>query len=234
MATTYTYTRDIQKDPTLYEAIHDSRSWILKEPFIFDFFSRRIKKDAALLDIGCGNGYFLDWLKQNGYTNIAGVDLANFLKDKAIRHYGVDVNRGDLPFPDASIDVITALQVLEHLENYFLILQEVKRALRPGGFFIISVPNQFNIFYRLKFFLTGNVTGWNKKNNHLLFLTRDVFRKTYLDGFRVSATHYSRGPVPMLGRLNIVPGVHFPARVKILPRSEYFADRVCFVLEKDR
>ena len=62
--------------------------------------------------------------------------------------------------------------------------------------------------------------------------TRDVFKKTYLKDFDLVETYYSKGPVPMLGRLNFIPGVNFPAKNRILPRSEAFSDRVCFFLKK--
>ncbi|MCD4760841.1 class I SAM-dependent methyltransferase, partial [bacterium] len=189
-------------------------------------------KDNKILDIGCANGYFLDKLKEKGYLNLYGADIGNYLKDKVHQHQVVDFNVERLPYDDKSFDLITAFQLLEHLENYFLILQEVHRILKPGGVFIFSVPNQLNIFYRFRFALTGNMVGWSAKNNHLLFLTKDVFQKTFLKDFDLVETFYNKGPLPFIGRLNIVPGLKFKSRTRVLPRKEIFADRVCYVLRK--
>lgn len=221
----------LQAKPDLYEGIESSQSWILKENFVFDLLEPYDRK-ISILDFGCGNGAFLARIKEKGFKNISGVDLSNYLLDKSIYHLTVNLNCETLPIEENSLDIVTAFQVLEHLENYFLILQETKRVLKPGGLFIIAVPNPFNIFYRLKFLFTGNMTGYTPENNHLLFLTRQVFVKTYLKDFILTKTFFGRGPVPMLGRLNFIPGVKLPARVRTLPRCEMFADRVCYVLKK--
>lgn len=221
----------IKKNPSLYQAIDTSVSWIHKEKFVYDWVDK-LPRHSKILDLGCGNGYWLSWLKDKGFKDLVGVDIANYLHDKSIPHSVVDINVEKLPFPNTSFDLVTAFQVLEHLENYFLIEQEIKRILKPGGYFIFSVPNQMNFFFRLKFALTGNMEGWSQKNNHLLFLTRDVFAKTYLKDFYLLQKHYNKGHVPMLGRLKFIPFLHLKSRTRILPRSEWFSDRVCYVLRK--
>src|SRR3989338_3523493 len=222
MPSHYIESEVVKNNPSLYLAIDTSVSWIHKEKFIYDFVGR-LSKGIKVLDIGCGNGHFLSRLREQGCQNLQGVDIANYLQDKSIAHSVVDINVEKLPFPDNSFDVVTAFQVLEHLENYFLIEQEIKRILKPGGYFIFSVPNQMNFFFRLKFALTGNMEGWSQKNNHLLFLTRDVFAKTYLKDFDLVNTHYNKGHVPMLGRLKFIPGLNLKSRTRILPRSELFS-----------
>jgi 2-polyprenyl-3-methyl-5-hydroxy-6-metoxy-1,4-benzoquinol methylase len=228
----YLESSKIKEKPELYSKnIKDSRSWIIKESYVYDLLEKR-GKDIKILDIGCGNGFFLDRLKERGFKNICGADLANYLKDKDHNHLVVDINIEKLLLTNESLDVITAFQVLEHLENYFLIVQEAARVLKKKGLFIFSIPHVFNIFYRVKFMLTGNMTGFFKDNNHYLFLTRDVFKKTYLKDFELADIYYRKGPIPMLGRLNIIPGVKIPARVRVLPRCSWLADRVCYVLRK--
>lgn len=228
----YLESEKIKEKPELYVGIKESLSWILKEPFIFDYFNKFIKKDSKILEIGCGRGYFLDKLDKAGFQNLYGADLANYLENKKYKHQSLDLNIEKLNFKNDELDVITAFQVVEHLENYFLIAQEASRTLKKDGMFIFSIPNQFNIFYRIKFALTGSMSGWTPDNNHLLFTTRDVFKKTYLKDFDLVKTHYNRGPMPMLGRLNFLPWVNFPAKNRILPRCEAFSDRVCFLLKK--
>ncbi|MDP7365941.1 MAG: class I SAM-dependent methyltransferase [Candidatus Pacebacteria bacterium] len=228
----YLESEKIKEKPELYIGVKQSLSWILKEPFIFDYFNKFIKKNSNILEIGCGRGYFLDKLDKAGFQNLQGADLANYLENKKYKHQALDLNVEKLNFKAGELDVIAAFQIIEHLENYFLVIQEASRILKKDGMFIFSVPNQFNIFYRIKFALTGNMSGWTLENNHLLFTTRDVFKKTYLKDFDLVETYYSKGPVPMLGRLNFIPGVNFPAKNRILPRSEAFSDRVCFFLKK--
>ena len=223
----------IKSNPQLYEGVEKATSWILRERYIYDFFDN-FNKNINILDIGCGNGYFLDRLKELGFSKLAGVDISNYLIDKSHRHFVVDINTEKLPLPDKSVDVITAFQVLEHVENYFLILHEAYRVLKNGGHFIFSVPNPFNVFYRFKFLLTGNITGWNTENNHLLFLTKDVFRKTYLRYFILEQAFYNRGPIPLFGRFTKILSMSVSKeQTRILPRHELLSDRVCYFLKKN-
>ena len=227
----YLWSQTIKKNPELYKRIEEAESWILKENYILKFFDKQ-ERNVKVLDIGCGNGLFLDRLKEMGFENLFGADLGNYLKNKDYEHQAVDINVEKLKYPDKFFGIITAFQVLEHLENYFLILQEAVRTLKDRSYFIISIPNQFNIFYRIKFMFTGNMTGFNLKNNHLLFLTKDVFQKTFLRYFDLVDTYYSRGPIPMFGRLNIIPGINIKTKKKFLPRHSLLANRVCYVLRK--
>jgi len=229
----YVNAEQIKKDPKLYQGIDKAVTWILREPFVFDFFSG-LSRDSNILDIGCGNGFFLRKLKEMGFKNLHGADIANYLSDKGeFSHHVIDLNLEKLPYEDDSFDTVSAFQVLEHLENYFLVGREAARILKPGGIFIFSIPNQFNIFYRIKFALTGSMTGFEPDSNHLLFTTKDVFKKTYLKDFDIIKKYYGKGPVPMLGRLNFIPGLRkMPAKVKILPRCEAFAYKTCYVLRK--
>ena len=111
MSRYYIEAKKIKEKPELYEGIEESCSWILKENYLFDFLEK-LGKDKKILDIGCGNGIFLDRLKKRGFGNIVGADLANYLKDKSHRHIIVDINVEKLPVEESSFDVITALQVL--------------------------------------------------------------------------------------------------------------------------
>ncbi len=221
----------VKKNPELYEKIDISVSWILKDNFTYDYFNR-FNKDSKILDVGCGNGHFLDQLKDRGYNNLRGVDIANYLKDKSHQHHIVDINVSKLPFEDNSFDVVTTFQTFEHLENYFLLEQEIKRILKPDGYFIFSIPNHLNFFYRFKFAFTGNMEGWSKTNNHLLFLTRDVFEKSFLKDFDLVKMHYDKGHVPFLGRLKFIRFLKLKSRTKILPRSEFFSAKACYILKK--
>jgi len=234
---TYTSASDYNSDPGLHkQRLSNLGTWIVKEDYVYDLLEG-LGRDAKLLEIGCGNGRFLDNLKKRGFNNIWGADLNNYLTNPEHAHIKVDLNTQKLPLAENEFDAVLAFQTIEHLENYFLIAQEARRVLKPNGLFIFSVPNQFNIFYRIKFALTGEVSGWDEKNNHLLFLTRSVFKKTYLRDFELEDVYFRKGLIPMYGRLtnilNKIPGVDISHKLRILPRREIFADDVCYVLRKN-
>lgn len=96
---------------------------------------------AAILDAGCGSGRTLDELA--GYGRPHGVEL-NPRGLEAARARGYDeVREGRLeaiPFPDASFDLITCLDVIEHTDDDRLALRELRRVARPGARLVVTVP----------------------------------------------------------------------------------------------
>jgi SAM-dependent methyltransferase len=101
-----------------------------------------LKNDGArLLDVGCGTGYNLESLR--GRCRGFGVDLAAeglaFCRERGLERLA-QASAERLPYPDASFDVVTALDVLEHIDDDLAALHEWGRVLRPGGRLVLFVP----------------------------------------------------------------------------------------------
>lgn len=104
--------------------------------------------DAEILDLGCGHGAFVHFIREAGYKNVVGVDRSPQQIAEAER-LGIDgVYEGDLMEtlrvqPDASQDVVIAFDVIEHFSKEELLpfVDEVHRVLRSGGRWIIHTPN---------------------------------------------------------------------------------------------
>jgi SAM-dependent methyltransferase len=99
------------------------------------------RQDLLILDAGCGTGLMLQELRPLGTAE--GVDIS----DEALqfcRKRGLDNVRNadllDLPFAAEHFDVVTALDVLEHLDDDTGALQEFRRVLKPGGRIFIFAP----------------------------------------------------------------------------------------------
>ena len=95
-----------------------------------------------VIDLGCGCGYLLSLLQQDGYDAI-GLD-GSAVAVEFSRKRGVAVQQGRLPdqvpFEDASADVILFLDVLEHVPDDAAVYQRAVRLLKPGGIAICTVP----------------------------------------------------------------------------------------------
>jgi len=116
------------------------------------------RKDAAILDIGCGYGKFLYFLQREGYTETRGIDL-NPQQLEVARTLGVrNVEcREGMEFLGNSahqFDFISAIDVVEHVrkDQVLEFLDLVHAALRPGGRFLCQVPN-LAAFYKPVYFM---------------------------------------------------------------------------------
>ena len=105
---------------------------------------RRLRKSTgAVLDIGCGRGHFLGWLRAWGWT-CTGTELSDAAAQHARDVLQLDVRTGAyLPgtFPEAAFDAVYLWHVLEHLPETRTALSDVRRILRPEGMLVIAVPN---------------------------------------------------------------------------------------------
>ena len=100
-----------------------------------------IAPGARLLDAGCGSGRTLDELAR--YGRVSGADVSPEAVLAARRRGHDDVHRArveELPFPDATFDVVTCLDVVEHTPDDRATLAELWRVTRPGGLLLVTVP----------------------------------------------------------------------------------------------
>ena len=93
-----------------------------------------------ILDVGCGTGTNLAALSLFG--SVVGVDSEPAAVEQC-RRDGWDVTQvrgGTLPFADGSFDVVTLLDVIEHVDDDRALLAEARRLLAPGGTVLVAVP----------------------------------------------------------------------------------------------
>ncbi len=95
-----------------------------------------------ILDIGCGTGAMLDDLAPFG--TVVGADFSpEALQFCVTRGVHASLSRADvrrLPFADSSFDVVTAMDIIEHIDDDKAAASEIFRVLKPGGRLLASVP----------------------------------------------------------------------------------------------
>ena len=99
------------------------------------------KSQPSILDVGCGTGANLQMLSQFGVAE--GVDVSVAALDFCRARGLAEVKQGaaeSLPYEDAAFDLVTGLDVVEHLDDDIAGLKEMRRVLRPGGRAVLFVP----------------------------------------------------------------------------------------------
>jgi ubiquinone/menaquinone biosynthesis C-methylase UbiE len=105
-----------------------------------------LKKDAKILDLGCGAGYFLEMMKDRGYTDLTGVTLSpgdlKLCQDKGltVKQYDMSFLPQQDGYYDESVDFIFLRHALEHSPYPIFTLMEYNRVLKQFGKLYIEVP----------------------------------------------------------------------------------------------
>lgn len=126
--------------------VEDTHWWFVGRRRIIHSWVERIGRDIGklrprILDVGCGTGANLQMLSQFGVAE--GVDVSTEALDFCRARGLARVRQGaaeSLPYEDAQFDLVTGLDVVEHLDDDVVGLSEMRRVLRPGGRALLFVP----------------------------------------------------------------------------------------------
>jgi cyclopropane fatty-acyl-phospholipid synthase-like methyltransferase len=153
---------------------------------------REVSRDGAILDIGCGAGQMLHFLKDHGFANVSGVDIsAEQVALAAAR--GLQARVADvfeyLRGSREEFEAIVALDIVEHFgkSEQIPLFEAIFSALRPGGKLILQTPNGDGLFSAQVIY--GDLT-------HLtIFNEGSLSQLLQLVGFE-ALSFYETGPAP--------------------------------------
>ena len=167
------------------------------------------------LDLGCGDGR-LAALATRNFSKVNGIDITD-KRLEAARNRCISSGRLEqigqflaanlnepFPFPNASVDAIAAISVLEHVFDVYAFVRECNRILRPNGVLVVEVPNIAYFKHRIQLLLgrlpiTSSPHGWAEgfgwDGGHLHYFTKNAVTGLLTgEGFRVSKIMESRAP----------------------------------------
>ena len=99
----------------------------------------------SVLDVGCGRAWIADYFLRKG-KKVISLDISVTNPKKALEmypspnHFGLAADSFKLPFNDKSFDLVIATEIIEHVVDPKLFINELFRTLKPGGKLIISTP----------------------------------------------------------------------------------------------
>ncbi len=153
---------------------------------------------VSLLDIGCGPGNLLSIANDRGWS-ATGLEISHWAVETG-RKSGLTIIENSLEdarFPDASFDVISMFDVLEHLSEPKGYIAEIFRILRPGGVVVAETPNINGFFAR---YLYGPKADMIKPRAHICLYSPATIRRLFglapFAELTVKAFPYSRRITP--------------------------------------
>lgn len=167
---------------------------------VADCLAKRRIEGKILLDVGCGRGELWPFVS-NYFSAYIGADVVRYdgFPERA-GFYRIDLDVGRVPLPDASADVVAAVETIEHLENPRAFARELTRLVKPGGWIVVTTPNQLSVLSKLTLTVRNEFNSFRAGSYpaHLTALLEvDLFRIARECGWVDIAVVYSgRGRIP--------------------------------------
>ena len=194
---------------------------------------RFVRDASSALDLGAGSGALAEHLQLAG-LEVTSADISNYFELNS-EFIQIDMNEPDFDrVISREYDLVTSVEVIEHLENPTAFLRSIHRLLKPNGIAILTTPNIENIPARLRFFLNGDVRAMDKNApEHITPIHLDLFLRQIVPrtGF-VLIEHkvYPEGDFPLTARNYLVP--FFSLFKSVMKGTALTGDSHVFVLKK--
>lgn len=193
---------------------------------ILESFRKIDKKAKKLLDVGCGQGQFVDYALRQGWDAM-GLEVS----DSAVnlcKKLDIPVNKADLSKADVTggpFDAITLFEVIEHVDKPSMFLRKVVNQLKPGGLLFLTTPNFDSLDRRL----LGQ--SWHVIHpEHKNYFTSSTIKKIiYLSsGLRV------RSVVTKNMSIHALAGIFSKRKDTCVPEKIYYNKNNCYVNQEQR
>jgi 2-polyprenyl-3-methyl-5-hydroxy-6-metoxy-1,4-benzoquinol methylase len=159
----------------------------------------------AIIDVGCGAGRL--WpIVAHRFDHYVGADIVQWDGLPAAAEFvRADLDREPLPIADRSGDLVAAVEVIEHVENPRALIRELVRVAKPGGWILVSTPNQLSLLSKLTLVLKNEFNAFQERPGlypaHLTaLLEADLRRIAAENALKLIEIGYSDA-----GRMPLVP-----------------------------
>ena len=188
----------------------------------------RHPRGGTLVDVGCGVGNLWPFVTDR-FAKYIGVDVVQYDGfPEAGEFTKIDLDTGRAALPDGIADVVAGVETIEHLENPRAFARELNRLCRPGGWIIITTPNQLSFLSKLTLVLKNEFNAFraNSYPAHITALLEVDLRRIARECGWVDVTIYYTQSGRMPGSGQLLPSI----LSRWFPRA--FSDNVVLVAQK--
>ena len=184
---------------------------------VADALASRAIAGGRVVDVGCGGGAL--WRVLGGrFDQYAGLDAVRYpTLPPDLEFRQVDLDATEWPVRDGDADVVTAVETIEHLENPWAFVRSLARIVKPGGWVIVTTPNQLSALSLLTLIVKRRFSAFQDSAypaHRTALLESDLIRILAAAGLEQIAVGYScRGRLPLTA-------AHIPATLaRRMPRA---------------
>jgi 2-polyprenyl-3-methyl-5-hydroxy-6-metoxy-1,4-benzoquinol methylase len=156
---------------------------------------------GRVVDVGCGVGRLRAFLGSI-VESYVGVDAIKYEALPAGSAFiRTDLNGASVPVPDRSADVTISVETIEHLENPRAFVRELVRITRPGGWIVVTTPNQRSLVSLSALIVKGHFSAFGQSNypaHQTALLDTDLLRiarENHLSDVAIEFTGFGRMPL---------------------------------------
>ncbi|PYQ90695.1 MAG: SAM-dependent methyltransferase [Acidobacteria bacterium] len=185
---------------------------------------------GRLVDVGCGRGALWSVVSPL-FDRYCGLDAVRYDTFPLCGEFrAVDLDAADWPIAAGEADVVTAIETIEHLENPWNFVRALVRIARPGGWVVITTPNQLSALSVLTLIVKQRFSEFQDSQypaHRTALLESDLLRVARAAGLEALAVAYSH-----YGRLPLA-AAHYPEAIaRLWPRA--LSDNLLVIGRKPR
>jgi SAM-dependent methyltransferase len=212
-------------------ALSDGRSSSVIQSIVRAALQSKAVHYDVIVDLGCGRGDCARTLEgmYDAYVGCDAVAYDGFPRASPIEFRKIDLNGPPYALADASAGAVVSVETIEHLENPRAFMREIARIVRPGGYVVVTTPNQLSLMSKLNLFVRNQFYDFQEAPGlypaHITaLLEEDLGRIAKECGLaNVEIRYTDHGRVPFTSR-------HWPSRVGA--RGRWFSDNVLMVARR--
>jgi SAM-dependent methyltransferase len=145
--------------------------------------ARFVKPGEPAIDLGAGSGLLATRMRELGWDAMgADRNAAGFKADLPFQQVDLDDREFSERLGEGRFAMVTAVEVIEHVEAPINLLRNARRLLKPGGRIVITTPNVDSVPARVKFFLTEKIRMMDESSEptHISPIFWDLFQRQFL------------------------------------------------------